>query len=397
MDRFLRAADVAVGNKKVFLRLDLNVPVPDGKISDDTRIRAAIPTIQNLLDRGAAVVACSHMGRPKGKVVPSLSLAPAAQRLREILPGRSIYLAGDVVGPDAQAKAAALRPGEMLLLENVRFEEGETKGDETLAKALYKLAPDLFVNDAFGAAHRPHASVFALPRLHSIVAMGALLEREITYLSLKLSEPERPYLAILGGAKVSDKIPVLTHLVQKVDALCIGGAMAYTFLSVQGHSVGASLVEPDQFENARQILENAKGRGVEVHLPVDHIVSTAISDESSARLVTTVDIPDGLAGFDIGPASAAEYGATAAKSKTILWNGPMGVFERKAFSAGTVEIARALAASGALTVVGGGDSVAAINDAGVADRVSHISTGGGASLELLSGKVLPGISILSRA
>jgi len=339
MDRFLRAADVAVGGKRVFLRLDLNVPVKEGRISDDTRIRAAIPTIQDLLGRGAAVVACSHLGRPKGQAVSSFSLAPVAQRLRELLPEKSISLARDVVGPDAQAKAAALLPGELLLLENVRFEAGETKGDEGLAGALYRLAPDLFVNDAFGAAHRPHASVFALPRRYASVSMGALLEREITYLSLKLGEPERPYLAILGGVKVSDKIPVLTHLVQKVDALCIGGAMAYTFLSVQGHRVGASLVEPEQVENARQILETAERRGVEVHLPLDHIVSTAIDAESSAQQIASVDIPEGLAGFDIGPISAADYGATAARSKTILWNGPMGVFERKAFSAGTMQVA----------------------------------------------------------
>lgn len=396
MERFLKAADIPVAGKKVFLRLDLNAPVKEGQITDDTRVRSAVPTLQDLLDRGAAVVACSHMGRPKGQVIPGLSLAPVAQRLRELLPGRSIVLAGDVIGADAQAKASALRPGELLLLENVRFEAGETKGDEALAEALYRLAPDAYVNDAFGAAHRPHVSVFALPQRYASVAMGALLERELTYLLNRLGEPERPYLAILGGAKVSDKIPVLTQLVKRVDALCIGGAMAYTFLSVLGHKVGDSLVEPDQMENARGILEAAKTKGVALHLPVDHIVSTAMNDEAAAHPVHSVDIPEGLAGFDIGPESVREYVEAVHAAKTILWNGPMGVFEKKAYAAGTMAVAQALAECGALTVVGGGDSVSAVHAAGVAHKVSHISTGGGASLELLSGDDLPGIRVLTR-
>jgi len=396
MERFLSVRDVPVGGRRVFLRVDLNAPVRDGVLGDDTRIRAALPTLQDLLDRGAAVVVCSHMGRPKGQVVPSLSMGPVAERLRGLLAGRSLALASDVVGPDARARAAALQPGQALLLENVRFEPGETQGDEGLADSLFSLAPDHYVNDAFGAAHRPHASVYALPKRYPQVSMGGLLERELTYLLGRLGEPERPYLAILGGAKVSDKIPVLTSLVERVDELCIGGAMAYTFLVARGSDPGSSLVERDQVETARAILARAETRGVVIHLPVDHVVSTGMEDETGARPVAGRDIPAGLAGFDIGPETARAFGEAIARAKTVLWNGPMGVFERPAFAAGTVSVARALAASGALSVVGGGDSVAALHSAGVGDRVSHISTGGGASLELLAGDDLPGIQVLTR-
>lgn len=396
MERFLSVKDVAVGGRRVFLRVDLNAPVRDGLITEDTRIRAALPTLVDLLDRGAAVVVCSHMGRPKGQVVPALSMGPVAHHLRRLLPGRTLGLASDVVGPDARTRAAALKAGEALLLENVRFEPGETRGDEALADALFALAPDHYVNDAFGAAHRPHTSVFALPKRYAQVSMGALLERELTYLLGKLGEPERPYLAILGGAKVSDKIPVLKSLVERVDELCIGGAMAYTFLVARGSDPGSSLVEREQVEMARAILSRAQERGVAVHLPVDHVVSSALEDEGGARAVSGRDIPAGLAGFDIGPETALTFGGAASRAKTILWNGPMGVFERPAFAAGTVSVARALAASGALSVVGGGDSVAALYAAGVAERISHISTGGGASLELLAGDELPGVSVLTR-
>jgi len=396
MERFLSVREIPVRGRKVFLRVDLNAPVRGGVITDDTRIREALPTLVDLLDRGAAVVVCSHMGRPKGQVVPALSMAPVAERLRHLMPGRTLALATDVIGPDARSRAAALKPGEALLLENVRFEPGETKGDEALAAALFSLAPDHYVNDAFGAAHRPHASVFALPKRYGQVSMGGLLERELAYLLGKLGEPERPYLAILGGAKVSDKIPILESLIEKVDELCIGGAMAYTFLVARGSDPGSSLVERDQVETARAILSRAAERGVTVHLPVDHVVSTALEDEAGARPVAGRDIPLGLAGFDIGPETARAFGAAVARARTVLWNGPMGVFERPAFAAGTLSVAHALAASGALSVVGGGDSVAAIHAAGVADQVSHISTGGGASLELLAGEDLPGIQVLTR-
>jgi len=396
MDRFLSVRDVPVEGRRVFLRVDLNAPVRDGVLTDDTRLRATAPTLADLLDRGAAVVVCSHMGRPKGQVVPGLSLRPVAERLRQLLPGRSLAFAADVIGPDARARAAALKPGEALLLENVRFEPGETKGDEALARALFALAPDHFVNDAFGAAHRPHASVFALPKLYPQVSAGALLERELSYLLAKLGDPERPYLAILGGAKVSDKIPVLQSLVEKVDELCIGGSMAYTFLVAQGGDPGSSLVERDKVDMARAILARASERGVAVHLPVDHVVATAIDDEAGARPMAGRDIPAGLEGFDIGPETARSYAQAVARAKTVLWNGPMGVFERTAFAGGTLTVARALADSTALSVVGGGDSVAALYLAGVADRVSHISTGGGASLELLAGDELPGVQVLTR-
>ncbi len=397
MEKFLSVRDVPLRGRRTFLRVDLNVPVKEGRITDDTRIRSAVDTIRFLLDGGAAVVACSHLGRPKGRVVSSLSLAPVAQRLAALLPGRTVALASDVAGPDARAKAAALKEGELLLLENVRFEPGETEGDAALAEALQRLAPDLYVNDAFGAAHRPHASVFALPRRYGQVAMGFLLERELTYLLGKLGHPERPYLALLGGAKVSDKIPVLRSLVEQVDALCIGGAMAYTFLAARGVATGASRVEADQVETAAAILARAAERRVTVHLPEDHVVSSGIEDEAGARPVASREIPGGLVGLDIGPSTAGAYAAAVALARTVLWNGPMGVFERKAFREGTMAVARALADSSALTVVGGGDSVAALHAAGVADRVSHISTGGGASLELLAGDDLPGVAVLTRA
>ncbi len=396
MSGYLGVREVEVKGRKVFLRLDLNVPLDNGGIRDDTRIRAALGTINHLLERGAMVVACSHMGRPKGQVVSSLSLAPVAAKLRELLPGRKLHFASDVAGPNARTCSQTLKPGEILLLENVRFEPGETKGDTALAEALWQLAPDLYVNDAFGAAHRPHASVFALARLYDKVVMGFLVEREIAYLVGKLGTPKRPYLALLGGAKVSDKIPVIEALAAKVDALCIGGAMAYTFLAAKGVPTGASLVEAEQVEAARRILESAAKAGICLSLPGDHIVARAIDDEAGARPIATQAIPDGLMGFDIGPVTAQSYGAVACRAKTVLWNGPMGVFERPAFAAGTLAVARALADTDALTVVGGGDSVAAVKTAGVEDNISHISTGGGASLELLAGKELPGLKVLSR-
>lgn len=396
MGGFLSVRDVEVKGQKVFLRLDLNVPLDDGRIRDDTRIQAAVRTISYLLEHGAMVVACSHLGRPKGQYVPALSLAPVAECLRQLLPGRNMHFAADIVGPDATALSKELKPGELLLLENIRFEPGETSGDGALAKALWKLAPDIYVNDAFGAAHRPHASVFALPCLYMKVVMGFLLERELAYLVGRLGTPERPYLAILGGAKVSDKVPVLKALADKVDALCIGGAMAYTFLAARGIRTGASLIEKEQIPAAREIMESAGRSGVCLSLPGDHVVARAIDDEAGAHAVPTQAIPDGMMGFDIGPVTAQTYAAVASRARTVLWNGPMGVFERPAFAAGTMTLAKALADTKAITVVGGGDSVAAVKAAGVGDKISHISTGGGASLELLAGMELPGLKVLSR-
>lgn len=396
MGGFLSVRDVEVRGQKVFLRLDLNVPLDDGRIRDDTRIQAALKTASFLLEHGAMVVACSHLGRPKGKCVPALSLAPVAERLRQLLPGRNVRFAADAVGPSAARLSKELKPGDLLLLENIRFEPGETSGDVELARELWKLAPDLYVNDAFGAAHRPHASVFALPNLYKKVVTGFLLERELAYLAGKLGTPERPYLAILGGAKVSDKVPVLKALADKVDALCIGGAMAYTFLAARGIGTGASLVEKEQIPAAREIMESAGQAGVCLSLPGDHIVARAIDDEAGAHAIPTQAIPDGMMGFDIGPVTAQTYAAVTSRARTVLWNGPMGVFEKPAFAAGTITLAKAMADSKAVTVVGGGDSVAAVKAAGVGDKISHISTGGGASLELLAGTELPGLQVLTR-
>lgn len=394
MARIRSVRELPVEGRKVFLRLDLNVPVKDGTIRDDSRIVASVPTIRHLLDRGAAIVACSHMGRPKGQVVQGLSMAPVAARLGQLLPGTEVLLAADPCGQDARAKAASLRPGQVLLLENIRFEAGETKDAPEVAQALRDMA-DLYVSDAFGAVHRAHASVHALALLFPERGMGFLLEKELLYLSEKLGTPERPYTALLGGAKVSDKIPVLKSLVEKVDGLCIGGAMAFTFLRAQGVGTGSSLTEPDQVEAASAVLKRAAERRVPLLLPTDHIAAPSLDAASQARTVSN-PIPEGLCGFDIGPATVEAFSCQIRASKTVLWNGPMGVFENPAFCAGTFAVALALADSSALSVVGGGDSVAAVHAAQVSDRITHNSTGGGASLELISGFELPGIRALEQ-
>lgn len=395
MNGFLSVRDLGVENRRVFLRLDLNVPIQGGAISDDTRLRAAVPTLAHLLDRGARVLACSHLGRPKGKVVPELSLNHVADRLRDLMPGRRIFFASDPLGEDARTQADALKPGQCLLLENIRFEPGETKGDEALARRIRELA-DVYVSDAFGAVHRPHASVYAAPLLFSEVAVGFLMERELQYLGGLLGSPSRPYVAFLGGAKVSDKVPVITSLLDKVDVLAIGGAMAYTFLSAQGRPVGSSRREPELAGTCKEILERAAARGVRLLLPADHRAAPSLDDGAPPRVVATDEFPADLAGFDIGPATAVAFALEAQRAKTIFWNGPLGVFEKPAFSEGTMALARAVASSGALSVVGGGDSVAAVEKAGVADKISHISTGGGASLEFLTGAELPGLKALKR-
>jgi phosphoglycerate kinase len=387
--------DVKVEGVRTFLRLDLNVPIKDGVILDDTRIRAAIPTLKHLLDRGAIVIACSHLGRPKGRIVPDLSLSPVADRLRDFMPGRRVFFAQDVLGSDAVSQAGALKSGECLLLENIRFEPGETKGSEEVAKRIRNLA-DLYVSDAFGAVHRAHASVYAAAKLFPVVAAGFLLERELDYLETRLDKPEKPYSAFLGGAKVSDKIPVIRRLLDKVDRLCIGGAMAYTFLAAQGFRTGKSLLEKDLIQACRDILAAAQDRGVTLLLPQDHLAARSLDPGEPVRVVGNMDFPEELAGFDIGPTTLAAFSSAALDSRTVFWNGPMGVFERPAFAEGTVALARALASSDALTIIGGGDSVSAVHLAGVADKISHISTGGGASLELLAGQELPGLQVLTR-
>jgi phosphoglycerate kinase len=393
----LSVRNMVVAERRVFLRVDLNVPMKGGAIADDTRILSALPTLKYLMEKGAAVVACSHMGRPKGKVVSDLSLAPVAARLQELLPGRKVLFASDVVGPDAMARAAALGPGDLLLLENIRFEPGETGGDPALASRLRKLA-DLYVSDAFGAVHRAHASVSVLPPLFPQAGAGFLVQKELDYLEGRLGDPVKPYSAFLGGAKVSDKIPVLRNMVQKVDNLCIGGAMAYTFLLAEGKSTGKSLVENDLVPACREILLAARKKGVAVFLPTDHRVAASMdSGEESTRTADLDHVPHDLSAFDIGPVTARTFADVAGRSGTIFWNGPMGVFERRPFAGGTLELARAIAESGAVSVIGGGDSVSAVHAAGVADRISHISTGGGASLALLAGDPLPGLDVLTRA
>lgn len=389
-----RFEDLETAEKRVFVRVDFNCPLKEGKVADDSRIRAAIPTIKALLAKDARLVLASHLGRPKGKVVKEMSLAPVGEKLSELLGGMDIFLTDDCVGDGAKKVVTDLRPGQVALLENLRFHKEETDNDEAFSRKLASLC-DVYVNDAFGAAHRAHASVEGITRFAPEKAMGLLLRREVDFLTRLLQNPEKPFLAILGGAKVSDKIGVIKHLLDRVDQIVIGGAMAYTFLEAQGFSMGQSLVEKDQVETALRILEAAKARHVKLLLPIDHVAAEADTDASPTSLVGSDGFPAGLKGLDIGPASVKLFAETIATARTIFWNGPMGRFEVKPFAAGTMEIARAVAANPGTTVVGGGDSVAAINRAGVADQISHISTGGGASLEFMEGKVLPGVAALS--
>ncbi|NOY45123.1 MAG: phosphoglycerate kinase [Deltaproteobacteria bacterium] len=386
--------EIQVEGKRVFVRADLNVPLKDGRITDDTRIRAALPTLRHLLDRGAAVVLASHLGRPKGRPDPAFSLAPVAERLGELL-GLSVFLAPDVVGPKVEPLARDLEPGEVLLLENVRFHPGETKNDPELARRLAALA-EAYVNDAFGTCHRAHASTAGMAAHFppDRRAAGLLLLKEIRAFERVLDRPEHPYVAVLGGAKVSDKIGVIRNLLPRVDRILVGGAMAYTFLRAQGIKVGDSLVEEDKLELARELLAQARKAGKEIALPVDHVIARDLTAEAETRVTDGAEVPAGWKGVDIGPRTRDAYARAVAGARTVVWNGPMGVFEIPAFAEGTVAVARAAADSPAFTVVGGGDSVAAVTQAGLADRISHISTGGGASLELLEGKTLPGIAAL---
>lgn len=383
--------DVAWAGKRALVRADLNVPLQDGAVADDTRIRAALPTLRYLLDGGASIVLMSHLGRPKGKVRPDLSLAPVARRLKELLE-RPVTLAPAVVGPEVQELASRLAPGEVLLLENLRFDPREEANDPDFARELAALA-DAFVADAFGAAHRAHASTVGVAS-HLPAVAGLLLEKEVAVLQEVLEDPRRPFVTVLGGSKVSDKIPVLQHLVGRADTVLLGGGMVFTFLQARGLEIGRSLLEEEHLELTRRLMEEAAERGTTMELPVDVVVAPDISDGDAARVVPVDGIPPDQMGLDIGPRTAAHYRDVIMGAGTVVWNGPMGVFEEDAFAAGTREVAAAMAETKAMTVIGGGDSAAAVARFGLADRMDHISTGGGASLEFLAGKRLPGIDII---
>lgn len=387
--------DLDVKGKLVFLRVDFNVPLDDkGEIRDDTRIRASLPTIVWLLDHGARLVIASHLGRPKGKVDPAMSLRPAAKRLAELIPNK-VVMAPDVIGDEVGRLKHALGEGEALLLENVRFYKEEEKNDPKFAK---KLAEDIdiFVNDAFGSSHRAHASVVGIADFVPVTAAGFLMKKEVDYLKKAVHTPVKPYIAILGGAKVSDKIEIIESLIGKADHILIGGAMAYTFLKAQGLGVGKSLVEDDQMEIALIILDKARANAVSFHLPQDHVLAKAAEAGAFTKIVETLPFPDDMMGVDIGPKTVDAYAAVIATARTIFWNGPMGIFEIDEFAKGTIGIAKAVAYSGAVSIVGGGDSVAAVKKAGVEDRISHLSTGGGASLEYVAYETLPGITALEK-
>ncbi len=385
--------DLDVKGKLVFLRVDFNVPLDEnGDIRDDTRIKASLPTILYLLDHGARLVLASHMGRPKGKVDPKMSLKPAAKRLAELIPYK-VVLAPDVIGDEVARLKRGLGEGEALLLENVRFYKGEEKNDPEFAKELAE-GIDIFVNDAFGSSHRAHASVVGIAGFVPAKAAGYLMKKEVEYLKKAVHTPEKPYVAILGGAKVSDKIEIIESLLGKADTILIGGAMAYTFLKAQGLGVGRSLVEDDQGEIALMILEKARTQSVSFHLPLDHVLAKSAEPGAVTRTVESLPFPDDMMGVDIGPKTVTAYAAIIAGAKTIFWNGPMGIFEIEEFAHGTIDIAKAIAESGAVSIVGGGDSVAAVKKAGVMHRISHISTGGGAALEYIAYETLPGITAL---
>ncbi len=380
--------DIDVQGKHVLVRVDFNVPVKEGVVGDDTRIRAALPTLKYLLENGAALILCSHLGRPKGEVKPEFSLRPVAEHLGKLL-GKPVAFAEDCIGPKAEEAVKALKAGDVLLLENTRFHAGETKNDPEMAKQLASLA-DVYVNDAFGSAHRAHASTEGVAQFLPAVA-GFLLEKEIKYLGQAVANPEKPFVAILGGAKISDKIGVIKNLLTKADSILIGGGMANTFFKAEGYPVADSLVEDDALDTAKEILAQA---GTKFRLPVDVVIADKFEADAAHKTMATGPIPDGWRILDIGPETVTHFSKIIGEAKTVVWNGPMGVFEFPEFAKGTFAIAQAAAESGAVTIVGGGESVAAVKQSGLADKITHISTGGGASLEMLEGLTLPGVAAL---
>ncbi len=387
--------DIDVSGKRVLCRCDFNVPTKNGKITSDKRIVAAMPTIEYLVNHGAKVILCSHMGKPKGEWKPELSLKVVAERISELL-GKEVIMATDVAGADSKAKAAALKDGDVMMLENTRFMKGETKNDPELSKALASLA-DIFVNDAFGTAHRAHSSTAGVADYLPAVS-GFLVNKEVSIMGKALANPERPFVAILGGAKVSDKLNVINNLLEKVDTLIIGGGMAYTFLAAKGYSVGTSLLDSEKIDYCKEMMAKAEAKGVKLLLPIDTVVADSFPDpidgDIAVETVAADAIPDGKMGLDIGEKTRALFADAAKSAKTVVWNGPMGVFENPTLAKGTIAVAQALADSEAVTIVGGGDSAAACEQLGFADKITHISTGGGASLEFLEGLELPGIACL---
>ncbi len=386
--------ELPIEGRRVFLRVDFNVPIRDGQVKDPTRIKAALPTVQYALKKKARLIIASHLGRPKGKVVPELSLKPVADVLGGLL-GSTVKMAPDCIGPQVEELAGGLGEGEVLLLENLRFHPGEEKNDPEFAKALAKLA-EVYVNDAFGAAHRAHASIEAITHFIEVIGCGFLMKRELDALGKLLKDPPRPFVAVLGGAKVSDKVGVIRNFLGRLDALLIGGGMAYTFLKSLGYEVGRSLLEEEKLQEARDILEEAKRRGIKVLLPLDHRVVREIREGEEVLTVTNEQFPPDMIGVDIGPRTVDEFVKEIARAKAVLWNGPMGIFEQEAFSEGTRRVAEAIASSGAMSVVGGGDTVSAVNLFGLSHKMTHVSTGGGATLEFLEGRELPGVKALDR-
>lgn len=384
--------DLQVKGRRVLVRCDFNVPLQDGAITDDVRIKAALETIKKLIENGGKVILCSHMGKPKGEVKPELSLAPVAKRLSELL-GKEVIFAKDdmVVGENAKKAVAAMKDGDVVLLENTRYRKEETKNEEAFSKELASLA-DIFVNDAFGTSHRAHCSTVGVTQFVKESAVGYLMEKEIAFLGNAVNVPERPFVAILGGSKVSDKINVINNLLEKVDTLIIGGGMAYTFAVARGGKVGESLLEADKVDYAKEMIAKAKEKGVRLLLPMDTVITKEFKNDTPFQTVSALEIPDGWMGLDIGEKSTTEFTEAIKDAKTVIWNGPMGVFEFENFAKGTRAVAQAMADINATTIIGGGDSAAAVNQLGFGDKMTHISTGGGASLEFLEGKELPGVA-----